>query len=144
MGKNKFRALLFAFTLMAGTMNAQDKKETGQPSVAPDMMVRISEIEIIPEHLEEYKAILQKESSESVKIEPGVIAIYPMYQKENPVQIRILEIYANQAAYRSHLQTPHFLHYKTTTLKMVKSLKLIDMNAMDPASMNLVFKKLQE
>jgi 4-carboxymuconolactone decarboxylase len=112
------------------------------PVTQPDMMVRISEIEIVPEYLEEYKAILEQESSESVKIEPGVIAIYPMYQKENPGQIRIVEIYANQAAYKSHLQTPHFQHYKTTTLKMVKSLKLVDMNVIDPETMNLVFKKL--
>lgn len=116
--------------------------EPALPVIQPDMMIRISEIEIIPEHLKEYKAILEKESSESVKIEQGVVAIYPMYQKENPSQIRILEIYANQAAYKSHLQTPHFLHYKTTTQKMVKSLKLVDMDAIDPEAMNLVFKKL--
>lgn len=112
------------------------------PVNQPDMMVRISEIEIIPEYLEEYKTILEKESSESVKIEPGVIAIYPMHQKGSPNQIRIVEIYANQAAYKSHLQTPHFQHYKTTTLKMVKSLKLVDMNAIDPETMNAIFKKL--
>jgi alkylhydroperoxidase/carboxymuconolactone decarboxylase family protein YurZ/quinol monooxygenase YgiN len=116
--------------------------EPALPLPQPDMMVRISEIEIVPEYLEEYKAILEKESSESVKIEPGVIAIYPMYQKENPGQIRILEIYANQAAYKSHLQTSHFLHYKTTTLKMVKTLKLVDMNAIDPETMSLIFRKL--
>ena len=112
------------------------------PITQPDMMVRISEIEIVPEHLEAYKAILEKESSESVGIEPGVIAIYPMYQKENPTQVRILEIYANQAAYRSHLQTPHFQHYKTSTLQMVKSLKLVDMDAIDEQTMHVIFKKL--
>lgn len=114
------------------------------PITQPDMMVRISEIEIVPEYLEQYNIILEKESSESVKIEPGVIAIYPMYQKENPNQIRIVEIYANHAAYQSHLQTPHFQHYKTATLKMVKSLKLIDMNAIDPETMKVIFKKLGE
>jgi quinol monooxygenase YgiN/alkylhydroperoxidase/carboxymuconolactone decarboxylase family protein YurZ len=114
------------------------------PLIQPDLMVRISEIEISAEHMEEYKAILEEESSESVKIEPGVIAIYPMFQKEKPTQVRILEIYANQAAYRSHLQTPHFLHYKTTTLNMVKSLKLVDMNAIDIETMNTIFKKLGE
>jgi 4-carboxymuconolactone decarboxylase len=112
------------------------------PIIEPDMMVRISEIEIIPEYLEEYKEILEKESSESVKLEPGVIAIYPMFQKENPAQIRIIEIYANQKAYKSHLQTPHFQHYKTATLKMVKSLKLVDMTALDPEMMQLIFEKI--
>jgi len=116
--------------------------EPVKPIIEPDMMVRISEIEIIPEFLNEYKTILDKESSESVKLEAGVIAIYPMYQKENPLQIKILEIYANQNAYKSHLQTPHFQHYKTTTLKMVKSLKLVDMTALDPEMMQLIFEKI--
>jgi alkylhydroperoxidase/carboxymuconolactone decarboxylase family protein YurZ/quinol monooxygenase YgiN len=114
------------------------------PLTQPDMMVRISEIEIVPEYLEKYNVILEKESSESVKIEPGVIAIYPMCQKETLNQIRIVEIYANRAAYQSHLQTPHFQHYKTATLKMVKSLKLVDMHAIDPETMKLIFKKLGE
>ena len=113
-----------------------------KPIIEPDMLVRISEIEIIPEYLEEYKTILQKESSESVKLEAGVIAIYPMFQKENPLQIRIIEIYADQKAYKSHLQTPHFQHYKTATLKMVKSLKLVDMTALDPEMMQLIFEKI--
>lgn len=114
-----------------------------KPLIEPDMMVRISEIEIALEYLEEYNDILEKESSESIKLESGVIAIYPMFQKENPAQIRIVEIYANQEAYKSHLQTPHFQHYKTTTLKMVKSLKLIDMKALDQETMKMIFKKIQ-
>ena len=57
------------------------------------MMIRLSEIEIDSIFLQEYKNILQEESRASVQLEPGVIAIYPMYQKENPTQIRILEIY---------------------------------------------------
>jgi len=47
-----------------------------------DMMVRISEIEIVPEYLDEYKAILKEEAAASVKLEPGVIAIFPMFEKE--------------------------------------------------------------
>ena len=46
-----------------------------------DMLVRISEIEIVPEYLDEYKAILKEESAASVKLEPGVIAIFPMFEK---------------------------------------------------------------
>jgi quinol monooxygenase YgiN len=62
------------------------------------MMIRLSEIEIDSNCLKEYKAILQEESRASVQLEIGVIAIYPMYQKESPTQIRILEIYANRQA----------------------------------------------
>jgi quinol monooxygenase YgiN len=107
------------------------------------MMIRISEIGIKPEYLDEYLSILEEESKASVELEPGVISIYPMYEKENPTQIRILEIYADKKAYESHLETPHFKHYKTTTLKMVNSLELIDMNAIDGGTMPIIFKKLQ-
>jgi len=107
------------------------------------MMIRISEIGIKPEYLDEYLSILKEESKASVELESGVISIYPMYQKENPIEIRILEIYANKKAYESHLETPHFKHYKTTTMKMVNSLKLIDMNAIDGETMPMIFKKLK-
>ena len=70
------------------------------------LMVRIAEIEIDSAYLEEYKAILEEEAAASVKLEPGVIAIFPMYPKENPALVRILEIYASQAAYEQHLKTP--------------------------------------
>ena len=106
------------------------------------MMVRIAELEIETDYLDEYLEILKEESEASLRLEPGVICIYPMFQKENPTQIRLLEIYANKEAYESHLQTPHFQKYKTTTAEMVKDLKLIDMKAIDPESMSMVFDKI--
>src|SRR5918993_482730 len=107
------------------------------------MMVRISEIEIDADYLEEYKAILKEEAEASVRLEPGVISIFPMYKKENPTAVRILEIYASREAYESHLKTPHFQKYKTTTLKMVKSLKLVEMDVMDAKTMTEIFKKMK-
>jgi quinol monooxygenase YgiN len=108
-----------------------------------ERLVRISEIEIVPEYLDEYKAILKEESAASVKLELGVIAIFPMFEKEKRTQVRILEIYASREAYESHLKTPHFQKYKTTTLKMVKSLKLVDMEAIDAETMTGIFKKMK-
>ncbi len=113
------------------------------PIIQNDMMIRISEIEIVPEFLEEYKSILKEEASASVKLEKGVIAIFPMFQQKNPTQIRIVEMYADKEAYQFHLQTPHFQHYKTSTLKMVKSLELIDMAAIDSETMQEIFEKLK-
>jgi quinol monooxygenase YgiN len=106
-----------------------------------DMIIRISEIEVDSNYIQDYKLILKEESRASVELEPGVISIYPMYQKENPAQVRILEIYADKEVYEQHLKTPHFLKYKTTTLKMVKSLKLVDMEAIDPQTMKEIFRK---
>ncbi|WP_461134648.1 putative quinol monooxygenase [Spirosoma lituiforme] len=109
-----------------------------------DRMVRLTEIEIDPAYLEEYKTILKEESAASVKLEPGVIAIFPMYRKDSPTSVRILEMYASKAAYEQHLKTSHFQKYKTTTLKMVKSLKLVDMESLDAATMPFVFRKLKQ
>lgn len=108
-----------------------------------DMMIRISEIEINSKYVNEYNSILEEESRASVQLEEGVIAIYPLFQKENPTQVRILEIYANREAYEAHLKTPHFQKYKTSTLKMVKSLKLMDMDNIDSQTMAEIFRKMQ-
>jgi quinol monooxygenase YgiN len=126
---------ILALMLLASTnISAQNK----------DMMIRISEIEIDSSFLQEYKNILREESRASVQIEPGVIAIYPMYQKENPTQIRILEIYENRNAYEAHLKTPHFQKYKTSTLNMVKSLRLVDMDNIDSETMVDIFRKVKQ
>lgn len=118
------------------------KVKPTQTMIAKNMMIRIAEIEIAAEHQAAYLAILREESAASVQLEPGVVCIYPMFERDNPTKIRLLEIYASKEAYQAHLKTAHFLHYKTTTLPMVKSLKLIDMEAIDPATMQLLFKKI--
>lgn len=107
-------------------------------------LVRISEIEVDPAHIEAYNTILKEEAEASVRLEPGVMAIFPMYVKENSSRMRILEIYADEEAYQQHLNTPHFQKYKTTTKKMVKSLKLVDMKALDVGMMPQIFKKWRD
>ena len=57
-----------------------------------------------------------------------MLALFSMQDKSNPAKIYILEIYADNAAYKSHIQTPHFKKYKEGTAAMVRSLKLIDVN----------------
>ena len=148
--KNKkiFQYWILALALTCCTFNLQAQENTKTKPLADrsaqakgDLMVRIAEIDIAPQYLEAYKSILQEEAAASVKLEPGVIAIFPMYEKEQPTRVRILEIYANKAAYEAHLKTPHFLYYKTETLKMVKSLKLVEMTALDVETMLEIFKK---
>lgn len=136
--KTNLALCLLALTMLM-CVSCDPKKPV---STASDMMVRIAELEIEPSHFEEYKAILIEEAEASVRLEPGVISIFPMFEIENPTQIRILEIYANEEAYQSHLKTAHFEHYKTATAKMVISLNILDMDAMDTLTMSKIFKKL--
>lgn len=126
------KIIFVLFFIFSGTVVNAQKNE---------MLIRISEIEIAPGYVSAYSAILKKEADASVSVEKGVIAILPMYQKADSTQFRILEIYADTAAYQAHLKTAHFLEYKTSTLKMVKSLKLVDMKALSPEYLPVIFKK---
>ena len=130
---------LLMLALSINSFGQESERDSGNEG----LMVRLAEIEIDSSYVEKYLAILKEESEASVRLEPGVICIYPMFKKENPTEIRLLEIYANKEAYESHLLTAHFKHYKETTLKMVKSLKLIDMEAIDTESMPMIFKKFK-
>ncbi|MBQ4395457.1 MAG: antibiotic biosynthesis monooxygenase [Paludibacteraceae bacterium] len=106
------------------------------------MLVRIAEIEVYERYLDEYLQAAKSVGSESVAKEEGVICIFPMQVKDEPTTIRIVEIYRDEAAYKSHLQTEHFLKYKQGTLHMVKSLRLVDVNPLAPEEMQRIFKKL--
>ena len=91
-----------------------------------ERLVRLAEIEVEPSRLDEYLELAKEVGSVSTSVEPGVLTLFSMQDKSNPCIIYILEIYADQAAYQSHIQTPHFKKYKKGTAHMVKSLKLID------------------
>lgn len=105
------------------------------------MICRLAEIEVYPEHLTEYLKRANEVDRLSVEREPGVICLFPMQSAEDSTQIRILEIYASEAAYQQHLKTDHFQRYKQGTLHMVKSLKLPTMKPLDPETMKMIFSK---
>ncbi len=75
----------------------------------------------IPARLAGYNAFLQEGIEASLRLEPGVLALYAVAAKEAPGQVTILEIYVDRAAYESHITTPHFRKYKEGTLDMVLS-----------------------
>ena len=105
------------------------------------MIVRLAEIEVYPEYLQEYLSYANEVDRLSVERESGVICLFPMQSDEDSTRINILEIYASDAAYQQHLKTEHFQKYKQGTLHMVKSLKLPTMQPLDPKTMKLIFKK---
>ena len=103
------------------------------------MLVRIAEIEVHPQYLDEYLAAAKEIQQQSLAEEPGVLCLFPTQLKEDSTQIRILEIYASQEAYQHHIQTAHFQRYKQATLHMVKSLKLQDLQPLNSEIMNKLF-----
>lgn len=89
-------------------------------------LFRIAEIEVAPAQLDAYKAELRKEIEASIRMEPGVLALYAVAVKNSPNQIRLFEIYRGEEAYRAHLQSAHFRRYKAATVGMVKRLNLLE------------------
>src|SRR5258705_13117928 len=79
---------LFSF----GNASAQEK----------DQIVRLAKLVIDSAQLENYKAVLKEGIETAVRVEPGVLTLYAVSEKNNPNHITILEIYANPAAYQSH------------------------------------------
>ena len=88
--------------------------------------VRLAKLVIDSTHLDSYKAALKEEIETSLRLEPGVLTLYAVAEKDRPTHITILEIYADTVAYQAHLQTPHFKKYKDATKEMVRSLELIE------------------
>jgi quinol monooxygenase YgiN len=116
------KAILMA--IGAATLSISGAQAVAAGSADPPM-VRIAEIEIDPGQLDAYKAILAEEQEASVRLEPGVLMLHSVAITDNPTHIRLLEVYVSRSAYEAHLKAPHFVKYKTSTEKMVKSLKLI-------------------
>ncbi len=98
------------------------------PTLAQDknLVVRIAKLQIDSAQLENYKAALKEHAETAVRVEPGVITLHAVYEKNHPTHVTVFEIYADTAAYQSHLKTPHFLKYKTGAKDMVRSLELIE------------------
>ena len=130
-------AVMLTGCVSCGVANQQNK-EKGEKNM---FVVRIAEIEVYPEWLEAYLAAAGTVGAESVAKEPGVVCIFPMQKKESPTSIRIVEIYRSEEAYKEHLATPHFCKYKEGTPHMIKSLKLVPMQPLDPAHADSIFKK---
>ncbi|MGZ9668501.1 putative quinol monooxygenase [Pseudomonas sp. GNP014] len=99
---------------------------TTQAQEATTTVVRIAELEIDPAHIEAYKVAVREEMDESIRVEPGVLAIYSVAEKDKPNSLRFFEIYASEEAYRAHIESPHFKKYVAITQRMILARKLIE------------------
>ena len=100
----------------------------------PDGIVRLSKIQVNPGYLDEYMKYAVEVGTTSLETEPGVLTMYAVADNDNPCRITILETYASQEAYQSHIASEHFRKYKQATLHMVDSLRLDDVTPLNPAN----------
>jgi quinol monooxygenase YgiN len=102
--------------------------------VRPTPYVRVADIEVEPAQREAFIASVKEEMDESVRVEPGVLAMYAVAQKDDPSRFRFFEIYADEAAYDTHLESPHFRKYRATTQPMIRSRALTETVAIQLSS----------
>lgn len=88
--------------------------------------MRIARIVVDSAQLDNDKAALKEGIQTAVRVEPDVLRMYAVYDKNEPTHITVFETYASKEAYESHIQTQHVKKYKSGTLSMVKSLELTD------------------
>ena len=111
----------------------QERKEMCEKlPMQTDGIVRLSKIQVNPDYLDEYMKYAMEVGTISLETEPGVLTMYAVADKENPCNITILETYASQEAYKSHIASEHFQKYKQGTLHMVDSLRLDDVTPLNP------------
>ena len=91
-----------------------------------EKVVRIAQLVIDPAQLAAYQTAVKEEIADSVRLEPGVLAIYSVAEKDHPNRLHFFEIYANEAAYKSHIASAHFQKYVNTTKSMIVSRTLIE------------------
>jgi quinol monooxygenase YgiN len=89
-------------------------------------LVRVADLEIVPAQLDAYRAAVSEEIDDSIRLEPGVLAIYSVALKDAPEKLRFFEIYADDAAYRQHIASPHFRKYVDITKEMIASRRLLE------------------
>lgn len=111
--------------------------------MSADGIIRLSRVEVDSAYLDEYMTYATEVGEISLRTEPGVLTMYALQEKENPCNITILETYASQEAYRSHIASAHFQKYKQGTLHMVKTLQLLDQNELNPSNKIVNYIKTQ-
>lgn len=111
--------LLGALMLVASALG-QTRAEQRQAGY-----VQIADLDIDPAQLESYKAAAKQQIETAIRVEPGVLALYSVADKNNPSHIRVFEMYRDLDAYKAHLESAHFKKYKDATQSMVKSINLV-------------------
>lgn len=97
-----------------------------KPALAPTPVVRTAELTIDPAQLSAYTAAVSEEIEASIRVEPGVLAIYAVALRDAPNRLRFFEIYVDENAYQLHRESPHFSKYLAVTQSMITARQLTE------------------
>jgi (4S)-4-hydroxy-5-phosphonooxypentane-2,3-dione isomerase len=82
------------------------------------------EFEVAPPHIDEFLRLVIENGKASERDEPGCKRFDICRRRDEPNRIFLYEIYDDEAAFKAHVETPHFLKFRDATEKMVVGRKL--------------------
>lgn len=88
------------------------------------LLVRLARLTIKDRHMAAFKAAVFSEMRQAISLEAGVLAMYATSLKNEPDTWLFLEFYQNEAAYQTHLKTPHFEEYLAKTKNALEKKEL--------------------
>jgi quinol monooxygenase YgiN len=101
---NAMQLLILGASMLASSLSGPTVAEERQ-----GQYVQMAEIEIDPAQLEDYKAAVKEQIETAIRVEPGVLVLYAVSEKDNPAHIRVFEVYRDMDAYKAHLEAVNLL-----------------------------------
>jgi autoinducer 2-degrading protein len=83
------------------------------------------DFEISHAHFDEFLKLVIANGKASERDEPGCKRFDICLPREQPNHVFLYEIYADEAAFKAHLETPHFKEFAAATQHMVAGRKLM-------------------
>ncbi|MBA62916.1 MAG: antibiotic biosynthesis monooxygenase [Planctomycetaceae bacterium] len=92
-------------------------------------------INVLPEHVEEFKNASLGDSEGSVRDEPECYRFDINQDESIPTRFYLYEVYQDENAFEHHLTTPHFLTWKAKVEPwFVGDLDIVRMNTVFPST----------
>jgi autoinducer 2-degrading protein len=82
------------------------------------------DFEIAPIHLEAFLALVIANAKASERDEPGCKRFDVCRVREAPNHVFLYEIYADEAAFKAHLEAKHYLEFRDATQHMIIARKI--------------------
>lgn len=105
----------------------QEKLPAGQWTQPNDFYLKFAQLEVKEEGIGDFQAIVTEEMVASMEKETGVLAMYAMADTQKSNHFYFFEVYADEAAYLNHRETPHFKDYIEGTADLVCDKQLYDL-----------------
>jgi quinol monooxygenase YgiN len=91
-------------------------------------IMRIFEFVVASDDLEAFMVAGRRNVQASIRDEPGVLSMHSVADKNDPTKLYVVEVYKNEAAYRSHVESAHFKAFIDATKGKVVSRRVIETN----------------